>query len=152
MSSRRSWQILPRPDRLHHTVEDFLTTWDAPNSHLLPLRRFLESVINRGRGADSRTFFADTCLVAALTHSTVPPSCAHRYLDTADRPAQGLERPIPPPTYPASSSRASDATVTVSAALMKALQAGEFNATAAAAGGTDHHSSLRENIVPSSLV
>ena len=83
------WEILPRPDRIHHTVEDFLTTWDAPNSHILPIRRFIESCVNGGSGSDLRSFFADTCMIAALTHQTVPLSCSEHYL--AGR--GGLERP-----------------------------------------------------------
>lgn len=31
--------VLPTPDRLHHIVEDFLTEFDAPISHILPTRR-----------------------------------------------------------------------------------------------------------------
>lgn len=31
--------VLPEPDRLHHIVEDFLTEFDAPISHILPTRR-----------------------------------------------------------------------------------------------------------------
>ena len=34
-------EVLPKPDRLHHIVEDFLTEFDARTSHLLPLRRYL---------------------------------------------------------------------------------------------------------------
>ncbi|XP_068672051.1 FAD-dependent oxidoreductase domain-containing protein 2-like [Montipora foliosa] len=49
--------VLPRPHRLHHVVEDFLTLWTAPTSHILPLRRFIETVV----GGDLRSFFASTC-------------------------------------------------------------------------------------------
>jgi len=45
---------LPRPDAVHHIVEDFLTDWTAPNAHILPLRRFLENCL----GTDLRSFFA----------------------------------------------------------------------------------------------
>lgn len=45
---------LPRPDAIHHIVEDFLTDWTAPNAHILPLRRFLENCL----GTDLRNFFA----------------------------------------------------------------------------------------------
>ncbi|XP_062444677.1 FAD-dependent oxidoreductase domain-containing protein 2 isoform X2 [Rhea pennata] len=45
---------LPRPDAIHHIVEDFLTDWTAPNAHILPLRRFLENCV----GTDLRNFFA----------------------------------------------------------------------------------------------
>lgn len=45
---------LPRPNAIHHIVEDFLTDWTAPNAHILPLRRFLENCL----GTDLRNFFA----------------------------------------------------------------------------------------------
>lgn len=45
---------LPRPDAVHHIVEDFLTDWTAPNAHILPLRRFLENCLS----TDLRNFFA----------------------------------------------------------------------------------------------
>lgn len=32
--------ILPKPVRLHHIVEDFLTEFDGVTSHVLPLRRY----------------------------------------------------------------------------------------------------------------
>lgn len=45
---------LPRPAVLHHMVEDFLTEWDAPVSHVQPLRRFLERCVR----TDLRAFYA----------------------------------------------------------------------------------------------
>ncbi|KAK3705201.1 hypothetical protein QZH41_014001, partial [Actinostola sp. cb2023] len=48
---------LPRPDRIHHVVEDFITTWMAPESHIVPLRRFLEYIKHQ----DLRHFFAKSC-------------------------------------------------------------------------------------------
>ena len=30
--------VLPQPDRIHHVVEDFLTDFSTPHSHLLPIR------------------------------------------------------------------------------------------------------------------
>ena len=68
---RRRWENLPRPDRVHHTVEDFLTLFTAPLSHILPLRRFLESVFER----DMRHYFAEECLQLALTHRMLPHMC-----------------------------------------------------------------------------
>jgi len=97
MADRRPpWDILPRPDRLHHTVEDFLTTWDAPNSHILPLRRFIESTIDGGQGQDLRLFFADTCMIAALTHQSLPLYCSERYMtgSSLERPSTS-EFPLP---------------------------------------------------------
>lgn len=68
---------LPRPDRLHHVVEDFLTSWDGQTSHILPLRRFLEYITD----SDLRTFFAQSCFKMLMTHTTVPRSCQQHYLD-----------------------------------------------------------------------
>lgn len=67
---------LPRPTLLHHMVEDFLTTWNAPSAHILPLRRFLENVLD----TDMRNFLADDCMEIALTHTTLPFQCQHFYL------------------------------------------------------------------------
>ena len=75
---------LPRPDRLHHVVEDFLTTWTAPVSHVTPLRRFLGAVLRR----DVRSYFADSCLAAALTHDQLPGSCRQHFVR-----GHGLQRP-----------------------------------------------------------
>jgi len=77
-------RALPRPDRLHHIVEDFLTLWTAPLSHVLPLQRFLSDVLSR----DVRSYFGDSCLVAALTHGRLPESCQQHFID-----GQGLQRP-----------------------------------------------------------
>ncbi|XP_065194035.1 FAD-dependent oxidoreductase domain-containing protein 2-like [Sycon ciliatum] len=67
---------LPLPDHLLHLVEDFLTSWDAPVSHMLPLRRFLEEVT----GMDLRSFFAETCFKYALTYSDLPKFCEQQYM------------------------------------------------------------------------
>jgi len=75
MKARAPWETLPRPDRLHHTVEDFLTHWDMPYSHVLPLRRFLEHCTGR----DLRQFFAEDCLRMAFTHSVLPESCRRQF-------------------------------------------------------------------------
>lgn len=45
---------LPRPKAIHHMVEDFLTEWESPLSHIQPLRRFLEHCVQ----TDLRTFYA----------------------------------------------------------------------------------------------
>lgn len=47
---------LPRPNAIHHMVEDFLAEWDAPISHIQPLRRFLEYCLQ----TDLRAFYAGT--------------------------------------------------------------------------------------------
>ena len=73
MSLRESGEILPRPDRIHHIVEDFLTSFDAETTHILPLRRFLENLIN----ADLRHFYGDDCILQALTESTLSTRCQH---------------------------------------------------------------------------
>ncbi|KAL2309268.1 hypothetical protein Nmel_005458 [Mimus melanotis] len=67
---------LPRPDAIHHVVEDFLTDWTAPNAHILPLRRFLENCLS----TDLRNFFAESCFLFAFTHQKLPPSCQQGYM------------------------------------------------------------------------
>ncbi|XP_064419353.1 FAD-dependent oxidoreductase domain-containing protein 2 [Latimeria chalumnae] len=67
---------LPRPDAIHHIVEDFLTDWTTPISHVLPLRRFLEGCLD----TDLRSFFAESCFLLALTSRKVPPFCKQGYL------------------------------------------------------------------------
>ena len=67
---------LPRPTLIHHMVEDFLTTWDGHISHLLPLRRFLENVLD----SDLRNFYADECMVYGLTGSNLPYHCENYYM------------------------------------------------------------------------
>ncbi|XP_063251869.1 FAD-dependent oxidoreductase domain-containing protein 2 isoform X2 [Prinia subflava] len=67
---------LPRPDAIHHIVEDFLTDWTAPNAHILPLRRFLENCLS----TDLRNFFAESCFLFAFTHQKLPPSCQQGYM------------------------------------------------------------------------
>lgn len=69
--------VLPRPDRLHHMVEDFLTQWTAPNSHILPLRRFIENVVQ----SDLRSFFASTCFKIMMTQKTAPINCRGHYTE-----------------------------------------------------------------------
>ncbi|OXB77472.1 UNVERIFIED_CONTAM: hypothetical protein H355_015764 [Colinus virginianus] len=66
---------LPRPDAIHHIVEDFLTDWTAPNAHILPLRRFLENCLS----TDLRNFFAESCFLFALTRQKLPPFCQQGY-------------------------------------------------------------------------
>ncbi|KAI0232319.1 FAD-dependent oxidoreductase domain-containing protein 2 [Lamellibrachia satsuma] len=79
MKARTKYEILPRPDHKHHIVEDFLTLWDGPVSHILPLRRFLETVTHR----DLRNFYADDCFEMAMLHQTVPLYCQQHYLKGA---------------------------------------------------------------------
>ncbi|XP_071548276.1 FAD-dependent oxidoreductase domain-containing protein 2-like isoform X2 [Panulirus ornatus] len=70
----RKWgkMPLPRPVRVHHVLEDFLTVWTAQQSHILPLRRFLEFVTKR----DLRHHYAHSCLAYALTNGHPPPLCS----------------------------------------------------------------------------
>ncbi|XP_029014406.1 FAD-dependent oxidoreductase domain-containing protein 2 [Betta splendens] len=70
-----SWP-LPRPRALHHMIEDFLTEWDGPVSHVQPLRRFLEHCVQ----TDLRSFYADSCFRLSLTHRKPPLFCRQRYL------------------------------------------------------------------------
>lgn len=71
----KSHDVLPTPHALHHIVEDFLTDWTAPISHVLVLRRFLETVLKK----DLRNFWNHQCFELALTYDTLPVSC-QRYL------------------------------------------------------------------------
>lgn len=56
MKLRPHGWTLPRPNAIHHMVEDFLTEWDGPVSHVQPLRRFLEHCVQ----TDLRAFSAGT--------------------------------------------------------------------------------------------
>lgn len=67
---------LARPIRIHHMVEDFLTEWAAPLSHVLPLRWFLEYA----SGRDLRKFYAETCFKYAMTGTSSPVFCEEGYL------------------------------------------------------------------------
>lgn len=82
MTHLRLKEVLPRPDNIHHMVEDFLTLWDTPVSHIQPLRRFLENII----GKDLRQFFAQTCAKFLLTYTTLPLFCEQYYMN-----GQGLQ-------------------------------------------------------------
>ncbi|XP_051572206.1 FAD-dependent oxidoreductase domain-containing protein 2-like [Myxocyprinus asiaticus] len=67
---------LPRPEALHHMVEDFLTEWDQPISHSQPLRRFLEHCLQ----TDLRAFYAESCFLMSLTSRNPPLFCRQGYL------------------------------------------------------------------------
>lgn len=54
MQRRPHGWTLPRPKAIHHMIEDFLTEFDAPLSHVQPLRRFLEHCTQ----TDLRAFYA----------------------------------------------------------------------------------------------
>ncbi|KAH9512869.1 FAD-dependent oxidoreductase domain-containing protein 2, partial [Bulinus truncatus] len=68
MRTRSQGETLPRPEFKHHTVEDFYTEWDRSHSHILPLRRFLENVLD----TDLRVFYSESCFRLAMTHDNVP--------------------------------------------------------------------------------
>lgn len=65
MNLRPKGWPLPRPKAIHHSIEDFLTEWDAPVSHIQPIRRFLEHCVQ----TDLRAFYAGT--VELYTHLDV---------------------------------------------------------------------------------
>jgi len=69
--------VLPRPDRIHHIVEDFLTLWNAPKAHILPLRRFMENVVD----SDLRSFFASSCFKIIMTRKSAPIKCRRHYIE-----------------------------------------------------------------------
>lgn len=70
-------ETLPRPNMVHHIVEDFLTIWDAPVSHILPLRRFLEDVT----GENLRHFFSDDCMKRRLLFQSAPFYCEEDFME-----------------------------------------------------------------------
>ncbi|XP_061557178.1 FAD-dependent oxidoreductase domain-containing protein 2 isoform X1 [Phycodurus eques] len=76
MKNRPHRWPLPRPKAIHHMVEDFLTEWDGPISHIQPLRRFLEHCVN----TDLRAFYAESCFRLSLTHRMAPLFCRQGYL------------------------------------------------------------------------
>ncbi|KAK7940245.1 hypothetical protein WMY93_003571 [Mugilogobius chulae] len=76
---------LPRPKAVHHMIEDFLTEWDAPISHVQPLQRFLEHCIQ----TDLRHFYAEACFRLSLTHRKPPLSCQNGYLKGQGLPQNG---------------------------------------------------------------
>ena len=62
---------LGRPARIHHMVEDFLTEWTAPLTHIMPLRWFLEYCTK----TDLRKYHAETCFKHAMTGTSSPIAC-----------------------------------------------------------------------------
>lgn len=79
---RAQYLIMPRPTNIHHIVEDFLTSWTSPYTHILPLRHFIENCTQH----DLRNFYATDCLSMALLHMNVPIMC-QQYLQ-----GQGLSQ------------------------------------------------------------
>lgn len=77
MRTKREQDTLPRPDKVHHIVEDFHTQWNAVISHVLPLRRFLEEIWH----TDLRTFFSQVCFQLVMMYDNVPEYCSEQYLD-----------------------------------------------------------------------
>lgn len=69
-------EILPRPSAIHHLVEDFLTLWDAPRSHITPLRHFLDHIT----GTDLRMRFSQACFLEAMVHDSSSAPCSDQYL------------------------------------------------------------------------
>ncbi|KAK0055991.1 FAD-dependent oxidoreductase domain-containing protein 2, partial [Biomphalaria pfeifferi] len=67
----KDYDRLPRPDSIHHVVEDFLVLWHSFNEHILPLQRWLEHVLRR----NLRYFFWDNCLQIILTQISSPKFC-----------------------------------------------------------------------------
>lgn len=76
MVNRPTKDILPRPTTLHHMVEDFLTHWDSPIAHIIPLRHFLGNIT----GADLRLRFSQQCFQAGLLYTQPSVACADFFL------------------------------------------------------------------------
>lgn len=66
---------IPTADRYHHVVEDFVTDWTARRAHIIPLRRFIESVFDN----DLRCFPTELCFQYALTNGNNLPPCCKQY-------------------------------------------------------------------------
>nr|KAG5709730.1 hypothetical protein BaRGS_027755 [Batillaria attramentaria] len=67
---------MPRPKALHHLVEDFLTLWDGPQTHITPLRHFLDHITQH----DLRSRFDQVCFFEAMTHNGSSLACSDQYL------------------------------------------------------------------------
>ncbi|KAK7111989.1 FAD-dependent oxidoreductase domain-containing protein 2-like [Littorina saxatilis] len=76
MASRTAKEVLPRPVAMHHIVEDFLTLWDGPLSHITPLRRYLDHITS----TDLRTRFAEPCFLEAMTFSQPSVACRDQFM------------------------------------------------------------------------
>lgn len=69
--NKRKDGILPIPDKIHYILEDFHTTWTSPTTHVLPLRRFLESCIK----TDLRRYKSHDCFAASFIDGNAPIDC-----------------------------------------------------------------------------
>ncbi|PVD38203.1 hypothetical protein C0Q70_00814 [Pomacea canaliculata] len=76
MKTEGEEETFPRPAAIHHIVEDFLTSWDRPFSHIMPLRHFLDHITK----TDLRDRFSQACFFEAMTHDNVGLLCKQRYL------------------------------------------------------------------------
>ena len=76
MTKKGKTELLPRPDAIHHIVEDFHTLWDAPQSHIVPARRFIEKLL----GQDMRFYFIETCFQMMMLNQTQPHMCTPHYM------------------------------------------------------------------------
>ena len=76
MRQRAPKQTLPRPVAMHHMVEDFLTLWDGPHTHLAPLRHFLDHVT----AADLRSRFAQPCFMESMTNREPSAMCNDQFM------------------------------------------------------------------------
>ncbi|KAI8734901.1 FAD-dependent oxidoreductase domain-containing protein 2 [Biomphalaria glabrata] len=76
MQSKSKNETLPRPDYIHHIVEDFYTSWQKSQTHILPLRRFFEKVLS----VDLRTFYTKSCFLVSMTKDKTSQHCKQSYL------------------------------------------------------------------------
>ena len=44
--TKNKHEKMPEADQVHHIVEDFTTFWDGEFTHIGPLRRFVDHVLN----------------------------------------------------------------------------------------------------------
>ncbi|KAK3089494.1 hypothetical protein FSP39_004045 [Pinctada imbricata] len=80
MTSRKKRELLPKPDGLHHMVEDFNTDWSRPVTHVIPLRAFIGSMLNVSLAG----FSQNECFLFSLSYDSLPQRCLE-YLSTCSK-------------------------------------------------------------------
>jgi hypothetical protein len=82
----KSVGVMPPPTSYHHVVEDFLTDWTSRQGDVIPIRRFIESIV----GEDLRAFSSEECFELTLLYgiNNVPLYCHQHYLQGVSVSAQ----------------------------------------------------------------
>jgi len=63
-TTKNKHEKMPEADQVHHIVEDFTTFWDGEFTHIGPLRRFVDHVLN----LDLRRMSAEDCFEWIMSH------------------------------------------------------------------------------------